>query len=44
VTEDRQGNGKEMGKGNSEGNGKGIVEQTPGADDISHAVACSCRR
>jgi len=36
-TNDGKGKGKGMGQGN--GNGKGMVKQTPGGDDISHAVA-----
>jgi hypothetical protein len=36
-TKDVKRKGKGKGKGN--GNGKGIVKQTPGGDDISHAVA-----
>jgi len=37
ATEDGKGKGTGKGKGNSKG--KGIVEQTPGGDDISRAVA-----
>jgi len=37
TTEDGRGKGKGKGKGN--GKGKGIVKQTPGGGDISHAVA-----
>jgi len=42
ATEDGKGNGK--GKGNGNVNGKGIVEQTSGGDDISHAVALQLQR
>jgi len=34
--------GKGKGKGN--GNGKGIVKQTPGGDDIAHAVAVQLQK
>jgi len=37
ATENRKGKGKGKGKGNSKE--KAIVKQTPGGDDISHAVA-----
>jgi len=41
-TKDRKGRGKGKGKGN--GKGKGIVKQTPGGDDISHAVALQLQK
>jgi hypothetical protein len=41
-TKDGKGKGKGKGKGN--GKGKGIVKQTPGGDDISHAVALQLQK
>jgi hypothetical protein len=41
-TKDGKGKGKGKWKGN--GKGKGIVEQTPGGDDISRAVALQMRK
>jgi hypothetical protein len=35
--------GKRKGKVKGNGKGNGIVKRTPGGDDISRAVACSCR-
>jgi hypothetical protein len=41
-----KGKGKAMkkGKGKGNGKGKGTVQPAPRGDDISHAVACSCKR
>jgi len=42
--ETKNGKGKGKGRGKGNGKGKGIVEQTPGGDDISHAVALQLRK
>jgi len=40
----KDGKGKGKGKGKGNGKWKGIVKQTPGGDDISHAVALQLQK
>jgi hypothetical protein len=39
-----KGNATEEGKGKTHSKGKGIVKQTPGGDDISHAVTSQLQK
>ena len=44
ATEDGKGKGKRKGKGKGNGKGRGVVERTPGGDDISRPVALQLQR